>query len=80
MKTAYKLPQHVVDKGLQIVNHLKAGICYTQYKGKRMLKVDRQLVSIKLNDTSRLLYHIMTREFYILTHQDYNKFLGCKRG
>jgi hypothetical protein len=75
-----KFPIHVNQKVQEIIRDLLNGKCYTSFKGKRLLMVDRDLISIKVNGTIRLIYNIRTKKHKVLTHQDYNKYIGCKKG
>lgn len=80
MSKKSRVPSHIENKGNKIASELKDGANYVDYKGKRLMMVDRNLVSIKLNQTSRLLFNLVSKQFQILTHSQYNKVIGCKKG
>ncbi len=75
-----KIQSNMLNKGNTIGNKLINGEDYHIFKGKRLTLSNRNLVSIKLNKVTRLLFNLENKSFQILTHAQYNKLIGNCEG
>jgi hypothetical protein len=69
-----KIPEQVAAKAVGIVKSIKAGMVYTQFKGKRLMD-NRNVVSIPVNYSYRLIMRDGTDGFLpvkVVSHEDYN--------
>jgi hypothetical protein len=70
-----KLPPQVVNKALNIVNQLNAGIPYMQFKGKRLTDAEH-LISIPIGFSHRMLCRNVPSKgavpMEVLSHEAYN--------
>jgi hypothetical protein len=69
------LPLNVSEKASDIINKIRGGVPYMQFKGKRM-DSDRTLISIPVGYSHRMLCRDTDKGLCVLSvlsHEDYNK-------
>lgn len=64
----------IADKARTILNAIESGVCYTNFKGKR-LKYNRNIISVPVNRDYRLIYDVSSVGMTprkVMSHEEYN--------
>lgn len=70
--TEYNVPEHVQEKAVGIVQGIRNGISHTMYKGKLLVYQSRDIISIPVGWSYRLICNRGGEVIDLLSHEDYN--------
>jgi len=76
------IPEQVAMKAAGIVRSIKSGTSYTEFRGKRLVEWDRNMIAVPVGWSHRLLCRdeggrVVPVE--VMSHEEYNGRISCAR-